>query len=255
MDQKEILWNEYFLLKNTDVNTEQKQLQLSDIEHKLLIEYLYLVRIIASRLDVYLTPYIDIDDLISVGTFGLMDAIKKFDLSKKASFLTYATLRIRGSILDEIRNLDWVPRSCRSNQKKVDKTISDLEMSLGRCPTTEEIAAALEMSIQGYYEMKKNNKPYAVVSLEDKESVNIDTILDNSVLSLNDYAEKKEAELNILKALSKLPLKERDVIYYYYFEDLKLKDISKILNICESRASQLHKKALKSLEDMLSDQI
>lgn len=245
-DSKTKLWETYFQLKKQG-NLEA----LIEIENKLVVEYLYVVRYIANRLDLYLETYMDADDLFSAGVIGLIDAIKKFDDTKNTSFLTYATLRIRGSMLDEVRKLDWIPRTQRKNQKQIEETTVKLEQKLSRKPSPTEISEALNLTINDYYKIESMKQLYPISSLSEINDGECAINTFQKVLSPNEYAFKKEREMILLNTLKNLPENERLVIYYYYFEDLKLKDISAKLNLCESRTSQLHKKALKTLNSLL----
>lgn len=244
-DPKAELWEDYFKLKK-----QGDSQALQEIEQALVVEYLYIVRYIASRLDLYLETYMDSDDLFSSGVIGLIDAIKKFDETKNTSFLTYATLRIRGAMLDEVRKLDWIPRTQRKNQKQIEETTLMLEQKLSRKPSPMEISEALNLNLKDYYKIEAVKQLYPSSFSEIEESECKIQNFQNNTLP-NEYAFKKERETILLDTLKKLPENERLVIYYYYFEGLKLKEISKKLHLGESRASQLHKKALKTLNTLL----
>lgn len=213
----------------------------------LIIEnYVYLVKLVAGRLGIYLNQYVDLDDLVGYGILGLIDAIDKFDLDKNVKFETYASLRIRGSILDAIRKLDWVPRTLRKKQKELDKVYVELEAKLGRRPEDEEVASFLGVSLEEYNELLKDVNISALVSI-DEYTFQFETIKDPKAPLPDDYVEDKEMKAILAELIEKLPEREKKVIFLYYFEELTLKEISKVLEVSESRVSQLHTKAVSRL--------
>lgn len=220
----------------------------SDFEAKqeLITHYAYLVKLVAGRVNIYLNHYVELDDLMGYGVIGLIDAIDKFALDKNVKFDTYASLRIRGAILDEIRKLDWIPRSLRKKQKELNKAVQDLEYELGRPAQDEEIAKRLNIEKEEYYELLQETHISNLLFLDDCSSQTID-IEDTRVEKPEAYVEKQELLTALEESMEALPERERMVITLYYFEELTLKEISTILEVSESRVSQLHTKAVSRL--------
>ena len=228
-------------------------------KHDLIVEYAPLIRFIAQKIAIRLPSNIELDDLISSGVIGLMDAIEKYDPSRDNKFKTYAEFRIRGSILDELRSQDWVPRSVRDKAKMLDKVVSKMELELGRTPTEEEIAKQLGMSMKEFHELLNQVRPVSVLSIDDSSTFsNIDkrsilSILENCKINspLNQLSIKSVKEV-ITRSIKELPERQRLVLSLYYYEDLHLKDIGKILHVTESRVSQLHSQAISRLRIRLA---
>jgi RNA polymerase sigma factor for flagellar operon FliA len=226
---------------------------------ELILEYAPLIRFIAQKIAIRLPSNIELDDLISSGVIGLMDAIEKYDPTRDNKFKTYAEFRIRGAILDELRSQDWVPRSVRDKAKLLDRTTADLENDLGRSPTEEEVAEKLEMSVEEYYDLLNQVKPVSVLSMDDQATFsNSDK---KSILNLLEGCKlhNPHVQLNIksvkevvAKSIEDLPERQRLVLSLYYYEDLNLKEIGKILRVTESRVSQLHAQAISRLRTKLS---
>lgn len=237
------LWDSYFQNKTPQIREE------------IIIEYASLVKVVAGRLSMYLGYNVEYEDLVSYGIFGLIDAIDKFDLTKNVKFETYASLRIRGAILDQIRKMDWIPRSVRQKQKMIDSANARIEASLGRSATDEEIAEALEISIDDYYTMQGQTKVTNLVSLDEFVEQGSEMRMDptgNSHFEQPDRAlEKEEMTKMISEALTELTDKERQVVMLYYYEEMTLKEISMVLEVSESRVSQLHTKSLVKLKKKL----
>ncbi len=227
------------------------------IREQLIIEYASLVKIVAGRLNMYLGYAVEQDDLIGYGTFGLIDAIDKFDCFKGIKFETYASLRIRGSILDQIRKMDWIPRTLRQKQKKINQAMQKLETFNGRRVTDEEIANELEISIEEYEKWQSQMKITNLVSLD--EFLEQGSEIQQSANSSSHFEqpekvfEKQELKKILVEALETLTENERKVISLYYFEELTLKEISHILEVSESRISQLHTKALQKMKKRLGN--
>jgi RNA polymerase sigma factor for flagellar operon FliA len=236
----EKLWLDYFKTKD------------SKLKEELILQYCSLVKYVAGRLCIYLGQHVEYEDLMSYGIFGLIDAIDKFDLDKGVKFETYASLRIRGSILDSIRKLDWVPRTLRQKQKQMDQIYLELENQLGHMPSEEEVANKLNISVTEVQELEKKNSIASLISLDEYVEQNYDANL-NIFKPANENGpeylyEQQELKSNLSNAIEKLTEKEKMVITLYYFEDLTLKEISSIMNISESRVSQLHTKAVSRLK-------
>lgn len=230
-----------------------------EIREKLILEYLYMVKYIAGRMNIYFNTSIGYDDIISFGVLGLIDAIDKFDISKGVKFETYATLRIRGAIIDNIRELDWVPRSLRQKSKELERLYLELETQKGRPPTDKEIADKMGISMEEYNKLLNDVNIQSLISLEDylERNYQLDTNIVNSKTSEipDNHLELIELKNFLGDAIDKLPEKEKTVITLYYYEELTLKEIGAILKVSESRVSQLHTKALLRLRGKLSKYI
>lgn len=231
----------------------------SAVREKLIIEYAPLVKVVAGRLHMYLGYNVEYDDLVSYGVFGLIDAIDKFDYKKEIKFETYASLRIRGAILDQIRKMDWIPRTIRQKQKKIDQVMKDVEAATGRAATDEEIAKGLGISDDEYLEWQSQMKVTGVVSLNEyleqggPEIQNERGMTSSTFDAPEEVVCQEELKIKLKEALEVLTEKERKVVLLYYYEDLTLKEISNILEVSESRVSQLHTKALGKMKTKLGN--
>ena len=243
---KDKLWMEY------------KSNPTQEIREQLIIEYAQLVKIVAGRLSMYLGYNVEYDDLVSYGIFGLIDAIDKFDCDKNVKFETYASLRIRGSILDQIRKMDWIPRTVRQKQKKIDEAIKQIEMKTGKTATDEEIACELGITEDEFGSWQSQLKVTNIVSLNEFEETGPEPVMDathnSHFAEPEDVVTENELKQMLIESLDLLTEKERKVIELYYYEDLTLKEISVIMNVSESRISQLHTKAILRLRGKLARQ-
>ncbi len=235
------LWDEYSKSRNTQVREQ------------IILEYAPLVKVVAGRLSMYLGYNVEYDDLVGYGIFGLIDAIDKFDSRKEVKFETYASLRIRGAILDQIRKMDWIPRTVRQRQKQIDAATKEIEAMTGRPASDEEIAKALGINENEYLEWQSQMKVTNVVSLN--EYLEMGTEISNDVAGVSRHfdapekvAEQEELKEMLVEALELLTEKERKVIVLYYYEELTLKEISELLEVSESRVSQLHTKGLQKMK-------
>lgn len=245
IDNKERLWIEYSHSKT------------SVIREQIIIEYVPLVKIVAGRLAIYLGNNVEYDELVSYGIFGLIDAIDKFDYEKGIKFETYASLRIRGAILDQIRKLDWIPRSVRQKQKAIDAASKKLEAELGPNYTDEDMARELGISEEEFFAWMGQTNITNIASLEDfmDQGNEVKSSNNPSYVKVTPEAVVEEKELKdmLAEALNELTEKERKVVLLYYYEELTLKEISNVMEVSESRVSQLHSKALKKLRVHLGD--
>jgi RNA polymerase sigma factor for flagellar operon FliA len=224
-------------------------------------QYAPLVKYVAGKVAVGMPHNVEFEDLVECGVFGLMDAIKKYDPEKNVKFKTYAVTRIRGAIFDELRQIDWVPRSVRQKTREIETVISGLEAQLGRTATDQEIAAALGMNEAEYLKTVQKISGTSVLSLDDvwfsgdeNDKVSIgDSIESPSSLNPDVMAEKDEIRRVIVEAINELPEKEKKILILYYYEDLTLKDIGRVLEVTESRVSQLHTKAILRLRAKLTN--
>ncbi|HOJ49867.1 MAG TPA: FliA/WhiG family RNA polymerase sigma factor [Spirochaetota bacterium] len=219
----------------------------------LIIKYAPLVKYAAGKIAIGMPKSIEFDDLVGYGFLGLLDAIDKFDLSKNTKFKTYALTRINGSIFDELRAKDWVPRTIRQKGKELERVIIELEEKLNRYPTDEEISEALGIApkdLQKLYmnlsmtTIKSFYEPPVSVSPENEKMALINTIEAGDNLTPDKLTERKELEEIISKIIEELPEKEKQVLILYYYEDLTLKEIAEALDVTESRVSQIHSKTL-----------
>ena len=224
----------------------------------LVSEYSPLVRYIAQKISIRLPANIELDDLISAGVIGLMDAIDKFDPTRDNKFKTYAEFRIRGAILDELRAQDWVPRSVREKSKMIERAISNLELQIGRVPTEEEVANFLEISLQDYQSLLDSVRSVSLLSIDDASGIN--KVDRKNLLNSLDISNKntpqsnmsvKILQDNLASLIKNLPEKQKLVLSLYYYEDLNLKEIAKVLEVTESRVSQLHTQGILRLKAKL----
>lgn len=239
------LWEEYGKTKS------------SDIREKLILEYAPIVKLVAGRLSMYLGYNVEYEDLVSYGIFGLIDAIDKFDSMKAVKFETYASLRIRGAILDQIRKMDWIPRTIRQKQKKIDTAIKEIEASTGRAATDGEIAASLGISDDDYLDWQSQMKITGIVSLDEfmESGSEVPNERNNQQRfdSPEEVVEKGELKQVLEQAMNLLTEKEKKVILLYYYEDMTLKEISNVLEVSESRISQLHTRALQKMKSKMGN--
>lgn len=231
----------------------------ADTREKLILEYSPLVKVVAGRLSMYLGYNVEYDDLVGYGIFGLIDAIDKFDPTKEVKFETYASLRIRGSILDQIRKMDWIPRTIRQKQKKIDAAIKEIEDAKGRPATDEEIAGNLGISPDEFLDWQSQMKVTGVVSLNEfMEQGGSEAPFEHNYSKFNtpeEEYEKGELKEILMQSLEMLTEKEKKVILLYYYEELTLKEISRVLEVSESRISQLHTKALQKMKTKMGKYI
>ena len=237
------LWNEY----------QKKPTQ--EIREQLILAYAQLVKLVAGRLSMYLGHNVEFDDLVSYGIFGLIDAIDKFDMDKNVKFETYASLRIRGAILDQIRKMDWIPRTVRQRQRKIDEAIKAVEMRTGKAATDEEIALELGISGDELTGWQSQLQVTNVVSLSEFEEAgqepNFENANRNRFAQPEEVVEEQELKQKLIEALDALTEKERRVVELYYYEELTLKEISLVLEVSESRVSQLHTKAIIKMRKIM----
>ncbi|MDR5658241.1 FliA/WhiG family RNA polymerase sigma factor [Serpentinicella sp. ANB-PHB4] len=226
----------------------------SEAKNQLIEKYVHLVKIISGRLYLSYNSNIEYDDLIGYGIFGLIDAIEKYDIKKEIKFETYAQIRIRGAIIDQLRNLDWVPRSVRQKSKLVDQTYIKLENKLGRNPTEAEVANELNITRKELDNIIQQTNSFNFLSFEET--------LSNGTLINREDAENEPEQLfcnkeriNIIRnIIDKLPEKEKQVISLYYYDEVTYKEIAFIMGISESRISQIHSKAIKKIKIELENE-
>ena len=230
------------------------QVQASEMIRNHLIEnYLHLVRYTAERMHTRLPSEVDVEDLMSSGLFGLMDAIDAFDLERGVKFETYCTQRIRGAIFDELRAMDWVPRLVRSRTAKVERARRSLEMASGRRATENEICSKLEVDKNEFGKLSRDSKPVGIVSLNrkwfetdsSKDVREIDVVKDTRQENPVQKLQRDDLKLLLTKGLSRA---ERLIIILYYYEEMTMKEIGVTLDLSESRVSQMHSSILARLK-------
>jgi len=243
------------IVEEIEITTENRE--------EVIKQYSPMIKYVANRIAMRLPPHIEVDDLISVGVLGLMDAISKYDSSRGAKFKTYAEFRVRGAILDELRSMDWVPRSIRQKASNVDKVVQKLQAKLKRPPEDEEVAKEMDLSLDQFYDTLNETRSIPVFSLEDlgiaKETGEQQSLLDclAGKADADPQTQIRLVELKeiIAKAIDTLPEKERLMVSLYYYEELTMKEIGAVLDITESRVSQIHSKAVYHLRTKLKSLI
>ncbi|MCX7025561.1 MAG: RNA polymerase sigma factor WhiG [Spirochaetes bacterium] len=231
------------------------------IREAFIRQYAPLVKYVAGKVAAGMPHSVEFEDLVGFGVFGLIDAIDKFDPEKNVKFKTYAVTRIRGAIFDELRSIDWVPRSVRQKTREIEETIVELEAKLGRPASDAEIAEALGVSEDEFSRTMLKISGTSVLSLndvwysgEDADKISIgDSIESPSSLNPDSQIERDEIKRVIVQAINELPDKEKKVLVLYYYEDLTLKEIGEVLEVTESRVSQLHTKAILRLRAKLTN--
>jgi RNA polymerase sigma factor FliA len=231
------------------------------LRDRLVLTYAPLVKYVAGRLGSGLPAHVDEGDLVSYGLLGLMGAIERYDPERDVKFETYAIARIKGQIIDELRAMDWVPRSVRSRARDIERAIAELEAKLGRAPTDEEISVKLGISEDELEESLSEISRSSIAALDELWTVSgsggdqvalIDTIEDESAPDPQSSLSQSELREAIADAIARLPEREKLVVTLYYYEELTLREIGEVLGVTESRVSQLHTKAILRLKAHLS---
>ena len=221
----------------------------SEIREKLVNHYLPLVKVVAGRIAMGMPQYVEREELISNGYFGLLEALERFDPKRGFKFETYAVVRIRGAILDAIRAQDWIPVSVRQKARNYTKVMTELEQQLGRSASDGDIAAAMNMNTQEFNQFIGQLQATTIMPLEDYTQN--DTLTD-ATESPSEQAEIGEVKSTLINSINQLPENEKIVVSLYYYEGLTLKEISLILKLSEARISQLHTKAVFRLRGALA---
>ncbi len=234
-----------------------------DIEARddLIIHYAHLVKYVANRLAINLSSVVEVDELISYGIEGLIDAIEKYDHKRNIKFETYAITRVRGSMIDGLRSMDWVPVSVRQKSKELERVYTRLEAELGRAATDAEVAQEMGITLNEFARLLREVASNTIVSLDDfipgddgddKKKRIVDLLEDHNAGDALELVEISEVKELLAQTISRLPEKEKKVVYLYYYEGLTLKEIGMVLSLSESRISQLHTKAILRLRGSLS---
>lgn len=231
------------------------------LREQLILHYSPLVKYVAGRVSVGLPPNVEQADFVSSGVFGLIDAIEKFDLERSIKFETYAISRIRGAMIDELRALDWIPRSVRQKARSVERAYATLEAALRRTPSEAEVAAEMDVSVEELHGVFSQLSLANVVALEDLLHVGeggdrlslMDTLEDTSADNPVEVAEGRELRRLLARAINTLPDREKTVVTLYYYEGLTLAEIGAVLGVTESRVSQIHTKSVLQLRAKLAE--
>jgi RNA polymerase sigma factor for flagellar operon FliA len=239
---------------------EFKRAKDKDLRDRLILTYAPLVKYVAGRLGSGLPAHVDEGDLVSYGLLGLIGAIERYDPDRDIKFETYAISRIKGAIIDELRALDWVPRSVRSRAREIERAIGELEARLGTAPTDEQIAAKIGISVDELEEALTDISRSSIAALDELWSTSgegdqvslLDTIEDTSGLRPADVLDASELREALADAIARLPEREKLVVTLYYYEELTLREIGEVLGVTESRISQLHTKAILRLKARLA---
>ncbi len=228
-----------------DVWRQYKQNPTNDLRNHIIQQFAHIVRFNAERIHAKLPTEVELDDLISAGMFGLIDAIEAFDLERGVKFETYCSPRVRGAILDELRSMDWVPRLVRNRSQKIQAATKELQSALGRVPTEKEIAERIGVSITEFERMNKDSNAVSMTSLSRKayggdssrDVSELDVLRDDRSLTPPQEMQKADLKQLIQQGLSPT---ERLIIILYYYEEMTMKDIGMTLDLSESRVSQMH---------------
>ena len=244
-DELNSLWNSYLVKKDKPTRDA------------LIVQYIYLVRYVVSRVKVSLPITISIEDITGYGVEGLMNAVERFSQKRNTRFETYALIRIRGAILDKIRSQDFLPRSVRKKIKEIKQAIEVLKQEYGRTPTTAEVAEYMDMEPAKITQIMSED--ITITSIYDKKGTSddsveiIDTIEDSSKKAPEENAEEKDVKTDLQRALMRLPERERVLMVLYYQENMTMKEIGETLNMSESRVCQLHAQGLMKLKNILNE--
>jgi RNA polymerase sigma factor FliA len=248
VDDVQSLWLEFSRTKD------------AGIRDRLILTYAPLVKYVAGRLGSGLPAHVDEGDLVSYGLLGLINAIERFDPTRDIKFETYAISRIKGAIIDELRALDWVPRSVRSRARDIERAIAELEAKIGRAPTDEEIAGKVGITVEELEDSLTEISRSSIAALDELWTVSgdggdqvslLDTIEDTDGPNPQDALAQTELREALGEAIARLPEREKLVVTLYYYEELTLREIGEVLGVTESRVSQLHTKAILRLKARL----
>jgi RNA polymerase sigma factor for flagellar operon FliA len=242
IEEQALLWEKF--LKDRDRESREQ----------IILSHVALVKYIAGRLAIFFKGYYEMDDLVSAGIPGLINAVDKYNPGKKVKFETFASIKIRGAILDWVRSFSWVPRSVYTESRRVEQAIASLEQSLGRSPDDEEVAGCLGVDINEYRRMLEKIAPVTLLPLDSDRRQNqaVDDLdRDTGTEGILENITLEETKRELADGISRLPEKEKLVVSLYYYDGLSLKEIGKVLGVTESRISQLHTQAVIRLRRIL----
>jgi RNA polymerase sigma factor FliA len=225
-------------------------------KNSLLTEHAPLVKRLAHQMKAKLPPSVEVDDLVQAGMMGLLDAINRYEENHGAQFETYAVLRIRGAMLDELRSSDWMPRSTRANMRKVEQAMATLQQQLGRPPSESEVAKSLKLSLADYQDLLGDSGGHQLVYYEDFHDDEGDSFLDRHAVDDADPLKSlldTDFRQTVIDAIDALPPREKMLMGLYYEEELNLKEIGAVMGVSESRVSQLHTQAVARLRTYLRE--
>ncbi|MSR43905.1 MAG: FliA/WhiG family RNA polymerase sigma factor [Phycisphaerales bacterium] len=250
------LWKRYGALRNDPARLEER----NGVRNELMLMYHALVRYTAERMRTRLPSEVDVDDLISAGVFGLMDAIDSFDPLRGIKFETYCPQRVRGAIFDELRHLDWVPRLVRSRTSRMDRVRKQIEMEKGRPATDEELQTHLDVSSEEFEKINRDSRPVGIVSLNKKwtdadssgEAREIDVPSDAPNMDAFQMLQRQDLQVLLTRGLTR---SERLIVILYYYEELTMKEIGVTLDLSESRVSQMHSSILARLKSQMKHRL
>lgn len=246
--------------------TQQVPLKATDMfdpskRDELILTYAPQIKYIAHRLAIRLPPHVEVDDLISAGVIGLIDAIEKFDPGRDIQFKTYAEFRIKGAMLDDLRSQDWIPRSVRQKAAALERSYAEIEQREGRAATNEEVAEALNMTMDAFHDLMSRVKGLSLISIEcgDEDNILNRRIFESLTGDPEDnplsIIKKKELKQIIARNIEALPESEKMVVSLYYYDELTMKEIGRVLSITESRVSQIHTQAMLRMRGRLKKEI
>jgi RNA polymerase sigma factor for flagellar operon FliA len=247
-----------------DIWQKYRETRDKSLRDRLILNYAPLVKYVAGRLGTSLPAHVDEGDLVSYGLLGLIGAIERYDPGREIKFETYAISRIKGSIIDELRSLDWVPRSVRSRAREIERAMAELENRLKRPPTDEEVAGEIGITVDEFQDALTAISRSSVAALDELWQINtgggdtvslIDTIEDPNADDPSRAMNQTEVREALADSIQRLPERERLVITLYYYEELTLREIGEVLNVTESRVSQLHTKAILRLKVRLQSSL
>ena len=226
-------------------------------KNSLLTEHMPLVKRLAHQMKAKLPPSVEVDDLVQAGMIGLLDAINRYEENHGAQFETYAVLRIRGAMVDELRSSDWMPRSTRANMRKVEQAMAALQQQLGRPPSESEVAKSLKLSLADYQDLLGDSGGHQLVYYEDfHDEDGSDSFLDRNAVDDADPLKSlldTDFRQTVIDAIDALPPREKMLMGLYYEEELNLKEIGAVMGVSESRVSQLHTQAVARLRTYLRE--
>jgi len=242
-------------ISNADLWKKYKKTKSKEIKEELITKYIEIVKIIAGRLYNSYNSAVEYEDLVGYGIIGLIDAIEKFDPSKNIKFETYANFRIRGAIVDQIRSLDWVPRSIRQKHKKIENALKKLQNTYGTDIDDKTLAEELGIDCNQLNDYLLEVSISSIISLDEKLSENANIHIEPLIYKNDPESNiiKEESKRLLIEAIEELPERERMIINLYYFSELTYKEIANILSISESRVSQLHTKAIIKIKNKLEE--